>query len=197
MEKHITDAQIDLWIDGEARGREKESIEAHLMKCPFCRARLEEARALKKVLLSSVPSSLYDREGFVWSRVERSIEMKKCPLRPENFVWPGALTVFYITLTSMITLLMVGSMAGLVGVEVPLLAGISGLWSLLLETIVATALGAPGMFVSLAGSLPGASVWLNTALGIAMEMVLFGGLVGLYVAWFFSFGNNIDQIRRS
>jgi anti-sigma factor RsiW len=43
---HLTEAQLNEYLDGELERRERSAVEAHLAACPACRAALEELLAL-------------------------------------------------------------------------------------------------------------------------------------------------------
>jgi anti-sigma factor RsiW len=184
MENHLSEVQIDRWVDGEVSPGEEAFIRSHLMKCPFCRARVEEVKMLRRLLHSSMPELLESRRGIVWARIERSIgERRRCPLRLENFVWPSLLTLLYGATAGLLTLVMVTSVAGFFGIDFGLLQRISSAWSLVMETAAIAALGGMGTVIAAAGSVPGADVLLDLLSEIFMEVVVLAGIAGLYFAW--------------
>ena len=197
MEEHLTDAQLSLLIDGEVGEKERRGLEAHLAECPFCRARLEELAALKDVLRVSIPPILDEHKPLVWSRVRRRLPRarRRCPLRPENFVWPGVLTLVYGMVMLLFLILMVAGVAGLFGWSVPLVGKISYVWSILLEMITVAALGSAGMALSFLGGVSGASGWLSAVSGLGMEIILLLGIAGLYIIWIESLGSGASLNR--
>ncbi len=198
MEKHLTDTQLSLLIDGEVGGKERRGWEAHLSKCPFCRARLEELAALRDILEASIPPILEEHRPLVWSRVRKRLPQarKRCPLRPENFVWPGVLTLVYGMVMLLFLILMIAGVAGFFGWSVPLVGEISYVWSILLEVITVAALGSAGMALSVLGSVSGASGWLSAISGVGMEMILLLGIAGLYIIWIESLDSG-SSLKRS
>ncbi len=51
--KHLSDSEIQVYIDGELSPRQANRVELHLQQCPDCAARVEEQRARIQMLCSA------------------------------------------------------------------------------------------------------------------------------------------------
>lgn len=59
--KHLTETQLNEYLDGELAGDEQNAAEAHLVACPDCRAALGELRALAAAV-ESLPEAPLPRD---------------------------------------------------------------------------------------------------------------------------------------
>ncbi len=85
MSEHIL-AWLGAYHDGELHGRRLAQVEGHLAECETCRAELDELRALRSLLASSLPAELpTPPERFV---AQMGLRL---PRRPAQPAWQRAL----------------------------------------------------------------------------------------------------------
>ena len=83
--KHLSDSEIQVYIDGELSPRQANRVEQHLQQCPDCAARVEEQSARIQLLRSAWGSlSCPEIKPFRFPTQTTSANVKTAPASPLN-----------------------------------------------------------------------------------------------------------------